>query len=187
MLTVSVVFLKMLVWNLWIWRLKWLSPRKWRKKRSSWWRTARRKRRKCWKRFVPFLFFFKWLHHIKSWGLSHSYRFLGFSMTACNWAAFKMLYILFFIQSPSYLVRAATLWPCLLPRTCALVHFAHLLWVLSAFTLTDPAELSALKVPGWRTANLRRKRSFRLRFAGVASRFASVTSAKWVHSKVDRD
>ena len=34
-----------------------------------------------------------------------------------------------------------------------LVHFAHLLWVLSAFTLTDPAELSALKVPGWRTRN----------------------------------
>ena len=27
----------------------------------------------------------------------------------------------------------------------------HLLWVLSAFTLSDPAELSALKVPGWRT------------------------------------
>ena len=39
-------------------------------------------------------------------------------------------------------------WPCLL-----LVHFAHLLWVLSAFTLSDPAELSALKVPGWRTRN----------------------------------
>ena len=35
----------------------------------------------------------------------------------------------------------------------ALVHFAHLLWGFSAFTLTDPAELSALKVPGWRTRN----------------------------------
>ena len=35
----------------------------------------------------------------------------------------------------------------------ALVHFVHLLWVLSAFTLSDPAELSALKVPGWRTRN----------------------------------
>ena len=35
----------------------------------------------------------------------------------------------------------------------ALVHFAHLLWVLSAFTLTEPAEFSALKVPGWRTRN----------------------------------
>ena len=35
----------------------------------------------------------------------------------------------------------------------ALVHFAHLLWVLSAFTLSDPAELSALKVPGWHTRN----------------------------------
>ena len=31
------------------------------------------------------------------------------------------------------------------------VHFVHLLWVLSAFTLTEPAEFSALKVPGWRT------------------------------------
>ena len=38
----------------------------------------------------------------------------------------------------------------------ALVHFVrfvHLLWVLSAFTLPVPAELSALKVPGWRTRN----------------------------------
>ena len=48
-----------------------------------------------------------------------------------------------------------------LPRTAlrALVHFAHfahfahLLWVLSAFTQTEPAEFSALKVPGWRTRN----------------------------------
>ena len=31
-----------------------------------------------------------------------------------------------------------------------LVHFAHLLWVYSAFTLTEPAEFSALKVPGLR-------------------------------------
>ena len=35
----------------------------------------------------------------------------------------------------------------------ALVHFAHLLWVRSAFTLTEPAEFSAHKVPGWRTRN----------------------------------
>ena len=34
-----------------------------------------------------------------------------------------------------------------------LVHFAHLLWVYSAFTLTEPAEFSALKVPGLRTRN----------------------------------
>ena len=39
----------------------------------------------------------------------------------------------------------------------ALVHFAHLLWVLSAFTLTEPAEFSALKVPGWRTTNGEKK------------------------------
>ena len=39
----------------------------------------------------------------------------------------------------------------------ALVHFAHLFWVLSAFTLTDPAELSALKVPGWSTRNGKKK------------------------------
>ena len=89
------------------------------------------------------------------------------------------------------------------------------------FTLSDPAELSTLEVPGWSTRNgekikwktmvtTRTKRApswlrsgkggalsaafhkkstfilaglvshFRLRFAGVASRFASVTSAKWL-------
>ena len=35
----------------------------------------------------------------------------------------------------------------------ALVHFVHLLWVLSVFTLSDPAELSTLEVPGWSTRN----------------------------------
>ena len=35
----------------------------------------------------------------------------------------------------------------------ALVHFKHWLSVLRAFTLTEPAEFRALKVPGWRTAN----------------------------------
>ena len=35
----------------------------------------------------------------------------------------------------------------------ALVHFVHLLWVLSVFTLSDPAELSILEVPGWSTRN----------------------------------
>ena len=34
-----------------------------------------------------------------------------------------------------------------------LEHFEHWLSVLRAFTLTEPAEFSALKVPGWRTAN----------------------------------
>ena len=93
----------------------------------------------------------------------------------------------------------------------ALVHFKHWLSVLRAFTLTEPAEFRALKVPGWRTANGKRmqcktmdtthpKRApswlrsgrggalsaafhkkhvyfGRFSFAGVASRFASVTSA----------
>ena len=58
-------------------------------------------------------------------------------------------------SSSGYFEPATTPWVVLPGRVYyrALVHFTHLLWVLSAFTLTDPAELSALKVTGWRTRN----------------------------------
>ena len=97
-------------------------------------------------------------------------------------------------------LRPEKLWGCVYYR--ALVHFAHFAHLLSAFTLTKPAEFSALKVPGWRTRNGKKKQCktmdttrtkrapswLRSGRGGALSAafhkkhvyFASVTSTKWL-------